>query len=91
MYLKSDQEIELMRASALLVSKTLATVGQEIRPGVSTKYLDKIGETFIRDNGAVPSFLNFCGYPASLCISVNETVVHGIPDEKIIIKEGDIV
>ncbi len=91
MYLKTDQEIEMMRASALLVSKTLAYIGGEIREGVSTKSLDRMAETFIRDNGAVPSFLNYNGFPASLCISINDTVVHGIPDEKTIIKCGDII
>ena len=91
MYLKTDQEIEMMRASALLVSKTLAYVGSELRPGVTTKSLDRLADTFIRDHGALPSFLNYNGFPASLCISINDTVVHGIPDEKTIIKEGDIV
>lgn len=91
MFLKTDQEIEMMRASALLVSKTLAYVGSELRPGVSTKSLDRLADTFIRDHGALPSFLNYNGFPASLCISINEEVVHGIPDEKTIIKEGDIV
>lgn len=91
MYLKTDQEIEMMRASALLVSKTLAYVCSELRPGVTTKSLDRLADTFIRDHGALPSFLNYNGFPASLCISINDTVVHGIPDEKTIIKEGDIV
>ena len=89
--LKTDEEIELLRESARLVSKTLAYIGKEIKPGVSTKQLDTMAETFIRDHGAVPSFLNYYGYPASLCVSLNEIVVHGIPDDSIIIKDGDIV
>ncbi|MDD2204997.1 MAG: type I methionyl aminopeptidase [Bacteroidales bacterium] len=91
MYLKNDQEIDLLKKCSLLVGKTLAEVAKEIRPGVTTKYLDKLGETFIRDNGALPAFLNYEGYPASLCISINDTVVHGIPNDKTIIKDGDIV
>ncbi|MDD4142836.1 MAG: type I methionyl aminopeptidase, partial [Bacteroidales bacterium] len=80
-----------LRKSSLLVGKTLAEVAKVIRPGVTTKYLDRLAETFIRDNGATPAFLNYNGYPASLCISLNDTVVHGIPDEKTVIKDGDIV
>ncbi|MDL2227990.1 type I methionyl aminopeptidase [Bacteroidales bacterium OttesenSCG-928-K03] len=91
MNLKTDQEIALLEKCSLLVGKTLAEIAKIIRPGVSTKHLDKIAEEFIRDNGAIPGFLNYNGYPASLCISVNDTVVHGIPDEKTILNEGDIV
>ncbi len=90
-YLKSPEEIELLRENNILVSKTLAEVGRHIKPGISTKELDRIGEEFIRSHGAVPAFLGYQGYPASLCISVNENVVHGIPSEKCILKEGDIV
>ena len=90
-YLKTDEEIELLRENHLLVSKTLAEVGRHIRPGVTTKELDRIAEDFIRSHGAVPAFLGYQGYPASLCISVNEHVVHGIPSDNIVIKEGDIV
>ena len=90
-FLKTDEEIELLRENNLLVSKTLAEVGRHIKPGVSTKELDRIGEEFIRSHGAVPAFLGYEGYPASLCISVNEQVVHGIPSEKQILKEGDMV
>lgn len=90
-YLKTDEEIELLRENNILVSKTLAEVGRHIRPGVSTKYLDSIAEDFIRANGAFPCCLGFEGYPAATCISVNDQVVHGIPSEKNILKEGDIV
>ena len=90
-FLKTDEEIELLRENNLLVSQTLAEVGRHIQPGVTTKELDRIGEEFIRDHGAVPAFLGYEGYPASLCISVNEQVVHGIPSEKQVLKEGDIV
>lgn len=90
-YLKTKEEIELLRENNILVSKTLAEVGRHIREGITTKELDRIGEEFIRDHGAVPAFLGYQGYPASLCISVNEQVVHGIPSEKCVLKEGDIV
>lgn len=90
-YLKTDEEIELLRENHLLVSKTLAEVGRHIRPGVTTKELDRIAEDFIRSHGAVPAFLGYQGYPASLCISVNDHVVHGIPSDKIVLKEGDLV
>ena len=74
-YLKTDEEIELLRENNILVSKTLAEVGRHIRPGVTTKELDSIAEDFIRAHGAVPAFLGYQGFPASLCISVNEQVV----------------
>ncbi len=90
-YLKTDEEIELLRENNLLVSRTLAEVGRHIAPGVTTKQLDTLAEEFIRSHGAVPAFLGYMGYPASLCISVNEQVVHGIPSEKCVLKEGDIV
>ncbi len=89
-YLKTDEEIELMRIANLLVGKTLAEVAKHIAPGVTTLHLDKIAETFIRDHGAIPTFLGYNGFPNSLCISVNENVVHGIPSEYRL-KEGDIV
>ncbi|MBR4969637.1 MAG: type I methionyl aminopeptidase [Alistipes sp.] len=90
-YLKTEEEIELLRENNILVSKTLAEVGRHIKPGVTTKQLDRIIEDFIRSNGATPAFLGYQGYPASACISVNEQVVHGIPSDNIVIKEGDIV
>ena len=88
--LKSKGEIELMRESAQLVSKTLGMLAAEIRPGITTLYLDNLAETFIRDHKAVPGFLGLYGFPNSLCISANEQVVHGIPNNKPLI-DGDIV
>ena len=90
-YLKTDEEIELLRENNILVSETLAEVGRHIRPGVTTKELDSIAEDFIRAHGAVPAFLGYQGFPASLCVSVNEQVVHGIPSSKCVLREGDIV
>ena len=89
-YLKTNEEIELLRENNILVSQALAEVGKYIKPGVTTKELNKIAEDFIRSHGAIPSFLGYEGYPASACISVNEQVVHGIPSDYVI-KEGDIV
>lgn len=90
-YLKTEEEIELLRENNILVSKTLAEVGKHIAPGVSTLELDRLAEDFIRSHGAVPAFLGYNGFPATLCISVNEQVVHGIPSAKTILKEGDVV
>ena len=86
---KTAEEIELLRESTVLVSKTLAELAKYIKPGVSTERLDQIAETFIRDHKAVPGFLGYQGYPKTLCTSVNSEVVHGIPSEKVILKEGD--
>ncbi len=88
--LKTKEEIELIRKSALLVGSTIAEVGRHIRPGVTTAFLDKIGEQFIRDNGGIPLCKGYEGFPAALCISVNDVVVHGIPGD-LFIKEGDNV
>lgn len=90
-YLKTDEEVELMYAANQLVGMTLAEVAKNIKPGVSTLELDKIAEEFIRDNGAVPAFLGYGGFPNSICASVNEQIVHGIPSSKTILKEGDII
>ena len=87
---KTEEEIELMRENAILVSKTLAEVGRHVAPGVTTLELNRVAETFIRDHGAIPSFLGYEGFPAALCISVNDTVVHGFPSDYVL-KEGDIV
>jgi methionyl aminopeptidase len=87
---KTEEEINLIRISSLLVGKTLAEVAKYMKPGTTTAYLDKIAEEFIRDHGAVPSFKGYYGFPASLCISVNDVVVHGIPGNYEI-KDGDIV
>ncbi|MCP9612378.1 type I methionyl aminopeptidase [Coprobacter tertius] len=89
-YLKTDDEIELMRESNLLVGMTLGEVAKWIAPGITTLKLDKIAEEFIRDHGAVPGFLGYGGFPNSLCISVNEQVVHGIPSNYEL-KDGDVV
>jgi len=86
---KTAEEIEMLRESNQLVSKTLAELAKYIKPGVSTERLDQIAETFIRDHKAVPGFLGYQGYPKTLCTSVNSEVVHGIPSEKVILKEGD--
>ena len=88
--IRTAEEIELLRASNLLVSKTLAEVAKFIEPGVTTEKLDKIAEEYIRSNGAKPGFLGYHGYPKTLCTSVNSQVVHGIPSTYIL-KEGDIV
>jgi methionyl aminopeptidase len=89
-YLKTTEEIEIMRESVLDVSKTLALIAEYIGEGVSTKKLDSLAEEFIRDNGGVPSFKGYQGFPASLCLSVNHEVVHGIPGDYIL-KSGDII
>ncbi|MES2648866.1 MAG: type I methionyl aminopeptidase [Bacteroidota bacterium] len=89
-YYKTKEEIELMRHSNLLVGKAIAEVAKAIRPGVTTIFLNGIAEKFIRDNGGVPSFLNYRGFPFSACISVNDAVVHGFPDNKEL-KEKDVI
>ena len=88
--IKSNGEIELIRESALLVSKTLGMLAKEIKPGINTLHLDSLAETFIRDHNAVPGFLGLYDFPNTLCISPNSQVVHGIPN-KDIINEGDIL
>lgn len=87
---KTEEEIEIQRKSSLLVGKTLAEVAKLIEPGVTTLMLDKVAEEFIRDNNAIPGFKDYNGFPNTLCTSVNEQVVHGIPSDKPL-KEGDIV
>jgi methionyl aminopeptidase len=89
-YIKTAEEIELLRASNLLVSRALAEVAGRIRPGVTTLELDRVAEEFIRDNHAEPGFMGYKGYPKTLCTSVNQQVVHGIPSTYQL-KEGDIV
>ncbi|AAM73384.1 MAG TPA: type I methionyl aminopeptidase [Chlorobaculum sp.] len=97
--IKSEREIELMREAGRLVARVLDMLENEIRPGISTKRLDELAEQFIRDHNAVPSFLNYVPkgesgvtpYPATLCVSINEEVVHGVPSTKRIIHEGEIV
>ena len=94
-FLKTDDEIELLRQSNLLVGKTLAEVAKMIKPGVTTKELDKVAEEFIRDHGAIPTFKGYPSpyggpFPSTLCTSVNDQVVHGIPND-VPLKDGDIV
>lgn len=90
-FLKTDEEIELLRESNDLLGRTLAEVAKELKPGVTTAQLDTLAEQFIRDNGGIPSCKGFEGYPATLCTSVNEQVVHGIPSEKTVLRDGDII
>jgi len=89
-YFKSNEEIELIRESSLLVARTLGEVAKRIGPGVTSLELDKLAEEFIRDHGATPAFKGYNGFPASLCISPNSQVVHGIPNKQAF-KEGDII
>jgi methionyl aminopeptidase len=89
-FYKSAEEIELIRKSAQLVSKTLAEVAKVIRPGLKTIELNRLAETYIRDNGGVPAFLNYNGFPYSLCISANDQIVHGFPGNYEL-KDGDIL
>ncbi len=89
--IKSAREIELMRESGRLLGIVHDELGKAIRPGISTKDIDKLGEELIRSFDCIPNFLNYHGYPASICVSVNEEVVHGIPRVDHILKEGDIV
>ncbi len=89
--IKTEEEIELLRKSSLLVGKTLAEIAKIIEPGVSTAKLDQLAEEFIRDNGAIPGFKGYGGFPNTLCISINEEVVHGIPSRKKKLKGGDII
>ena len=89
--IKSAREIELMRESGKILAEVHAKLGEAIRPGISTLEIDTLGEKLIRSYGCVPNFLNYNGFPASICVSVNEEVVHGIPNAKRILREGDIV
>ena len=90
-YVKSPVQIAYMRRAGALLYEVLTALRQEIRPGVSTKALDGIAEKLIRDRGATPSFLHYRGFPATLCTSLNEQVVHGIPSAEVILREGDIL
>ena len=95
-FLKTEDEIELMRRANQLVGMTLGELAKHIKPGVTTLQLDRIAEEFIRDHGAIPTFKNFPNpfggpFPASICTSVNDVVVHGIPSDKTVLREGDIV
>ena len=88
--LKSEREIELLKIAGEIVGKTHNYLKQFIKPGITTKELDKLAEDFIRENGATPSFKNYDGFPASICASVNDEVVHGIPNDRVL-REGDII
>ena len=88
---KSKREIELMREAGRILGTVLNDLEKEVKPGVSTWHIDKIGEEMIRSYNCIPSFLGYGGFPGSICVSVNEQVVHGIPSKKTILKEGDIV
>ena len=90
-FLKTDEEIELLRTSNQIVAKTLGEIAKIIAPGVSTMQLNNLADEFIRDNGGIPNFLNYGGFPYSICASVNEQVVHGFPSDKVILKDGDII
>ena len=89
--IKTPEEIELMREAGRILALVHEKLEKEIRPGMSTIEIDRIGEEIIRGYGCEPSFKNYCGYPASICVSVNEEVVHGIPNANRILQEGDIV
>lgn len=89
--IKSAHELELMREAGKILNKTLRTLEESIHPGMSTKEIDRIGEEVIRSYGCVPSFLHYNGYPASICVSINNEVVHGIPRNDRFLQEGDIV
>lgn len=88
--LKTQEEIEILRENALMVSRTLAEVGRHVEPGITTRELDAVAEKYIRSLGAEPGFLGYEGFPATLCLSVNEVVVHGFPSEYKL-REGDIL
>ena len=89
--IKSPREIELMRQAGKILAKVHEALGKELKPGMSTLDIDRLGEDMIRSFGCEPSFKNYQGYPASICVSVNEEVVHGIPSKDRILVEGDIV
>lgn len=89
--IKSAREIELMRESCKLLADVFYNLEQAIKPGISTMEINQLGDKLIRAHGCIPNFLNYNGYPASICTSVNEEVVHGIPKKSTILKEGDII
>ncbi|MBO5424982.1 MAG: type I methionyl aminopeptidase [Lachnospiraceae bacterium] len=89
--IKSQREIELMKEAGRILALTHEEMKKAIKPGISTYDIDKLGEEVIRSYGCIPSFLNYNGYPASVCVSVNDEVIHGIPSKDRIIDEGDIV
>ena len=88
--LKSPKEIELMRRAGKITAAARALAGEMVKPGVTTQEINDEVERFIRKEGAIPSFLNYSGYPGSICISVNDEVIHGIPGKRVL-QDGDIV
>jgi len=89
--LKTRRELELMREAGRISATALKLAGEAVQPGITTKEIDKIAYDYIKSQGAVPSFLNYNGFPATACISINQEVIHGIPDKEHVIREGDIV
>lgn len=89
--IKSEREIELMREAGKILAKTHNELEKALKPGMTTWDIDHLGEEIIRSYGCIPSFKNYCGYPASICVSVNDEVVHGIPSKDRILQDGDIV
>ena len=89
--LKTRRELELMREAGRISAEALKIAGEAVAPGVTTAEIDKIAYDYIKSQGAIPSFLNYCGFPATACISINQEVIHGIPDHRHVIHEGDIV
>lgn len=89
--LKNEEQIELIKKSGIILYKTFEYIKDFVKPGVSTWNLDKMAEEFIRSNGAIPAFKNYMGFPATVCTSKNSSVIHGIPNKKDILKEGDII
>ena len=90
-YLKNPQQIECMRKAGALLYDVLCRLREAIKPGMSTAELDVYAEQLIRKHKAIPSFLDYNGYPASICTSINEEVVHGIPSDRVILKDGDVL
>ena len=88
---KTDEEVELMRIAGHKLARVHAALHEVIRPGITTKAIDELGERLILEEGGIPNFKNYGGYPASICVSVNDEIVHGIPSEERLLKEGDIV
>ena len=89
--LKSSRELELMKEACQISAEALLVAGEAVKPGVSTKEIDEIAYKFIKKHGATPNFLNYGGFPATACISINDEVIHGVPSKHKIIKDGDIV
>ena len=90
-YLKTDEEVELMRQSNILLSKLYGELAKHIAPGITTAELDRIAEEYIRDNGGIPACKGYEDFPCALCTSVNEQIVHGIPSKDVVLKDGDII